>query len=131
MKRVARRFLHDERSGSIRRNVHALWFAARHPEVPFLAKVVIGLVVAYALSPIDLVPDFIPVLGWLDDLVLVPLGLWLAIRLIPVDIWRECQARAHAERRQIGKSAKAAIVIVLLWVCLAGVVGWWLVGGNK
>ncbi|HEX7045959.1 MAG TPA: YkvA family protein [Gammaproteobacteria bacterium] len=122
--KIAKRLLHDERSGSIRRNVHALWFAARHPDVPVLAKLVIGVVVAYALSPIDLVPDFIPVLGWLDDLVLVPFGLWLAIRLIPVDIWRECQARAQEGRRHLWKSMAAAAVILLIWIGIAILVAW-------
>lgn len=113
-----------ERSGAIRRNVHALYFAVRHPDVPFIAKAVIGLVVAYALSPIDLIPDFIPVLGWLDDLVLVPLGLWLAIRLVPVDVWHECQARASAERRGLHRSLLAAGVIVLIWIGTALLVAW-------
>lgn len=111
-------------AGSLRRNVHALFLAARHPDVSWRAKAVIGLVVAYALSPIDLIPDFIPVLGWLDDLVIVPLGLWLAIRLIPVDIWQECQARASVQRRDLGKSVTAAVVIVLIWVALAVGVAW-------
>lgn len=111
-------------SGSLRRNVHALFIAARHPDVSWRAKAVIGLVVAYALSPIDFIPDFIPVLGWLDDLVIVPFGLWLAIRLIPVDIWRECQARASVQRRHLGKSIAAAIVIVLIWIALAAGVAW-------
>lgn len=114
------------RTASIWRNVYALYFAARHPEVPWVAKLVIGLVVAYALSPIDLVPDFIPVLGWLDDLVLIPFGLWLAIRLIPPDIWRACQARARTARGALGRSLAAALVIVLIWIGLAGLVIWWL-----
>ncbi len=125
--KLAKRRLKGRRSGSIRRNLHALWFAARHPGVPILAKLVIGLVVAYALSPIDLVPDFIPVLGWLDDLVLVPLGLWLAIRLIPAGIWRECQARAHPQRHP-GKSIAAAAVIVLIWIGVAALAAWWILG---
>lgn len=118
-----------DRVGSIRRNVHALYLAARHPEVPWLAKVVIGLVVAYALSPIDLVPDFIPVLGWLDDLVLVPLGLWLAIRMIPVDIWRQCQAQAAMERHSLRKSLVAAGVIVLVWIAVGALVLWLIFAG--
>lgn len=116
------------RAASIRRNVHALYIAARHPDVPLPAKIVIGLVVAYALSPIDLIPDFIPVLGWLDDLLLIPLGLWVAIRLIPVDIWRECQARAQLERRSLRKSLAAATVIVLIWIALAVLVLWLVFG---
>jgi len=113
---------HD--AASLRRNLHALFLAARHPDVSWHAKAVIGFVVAYALSPIDLIPDFIPVLGWLDDLVIVSFGLWLAIRLIPVDIWRECQAQASVQRRNLGKSVAAAVVIVLIWIALAAGAAW-------
>lgn len=112
---------------SLRQNVHALFLAARHPDVSWHAKAVIGLVVAYALSPIDFIPDFIPVLGWLDDLVLVPLGIWLAIRLIPPDVWRECQATARVQRRDLGKSFLAAAVIVILWIAITALVAWWVV----
>lgn len=107
------------RTRSIRRNVHALYLAVRRPDVPVIAKVVIGLVIAYALSPIDLVPDFIPVLGWLDDVVLVPLGLWLAIRLIPGDIWQACQAQAHT-----GSRRTAVLVIVSVWAIVVALVLW-------
>lgn len=120
--------LFGDRAASVRRNVHALYIAARHPDVPLPAKVVIGLVVAYALSPIDLIPDFIPVLGWLDDLLLIPLGLWVAIRLIPIDIWRECQARALSERRSLRKSLVAAAAIVLIWIALAALILWLVFG---
>ena len=115
-------------SSSLRKNVHALFIAAKHRDVSWRAKAVIGLVVAYALSPIDLIPDFIPVLGWLDDLVIVPFGIWLAIRLIPIDIWRECQAQASVQRGNLGKSIAAAVVIVLIWIGLAALVGWLLFG---
>lgn len=124
MKRIVGKRSRMLKSGSLRRNVHALFLAARHPHVSWRAKAVIGLVVAYALSPIDLIPDFIPVLGWLDDLVIVPFGLWLAIRLIPTDIWRECQAQATVQRRNLGKSVAAAVVIVLIWIALAAGAGW-------
>lgn len=117
-----------DRTGTIRRNVHALYLAVRHPDVPWLAKLVVGLVVAYALSPIDLIPDFIPILGWLDDLLLIPLGLWLAIRLIPPDIWRACQAQAGQDRRDLRKSIAAAVVIVILWLCLLVLLVWLAVG---
>lgn len=122
--KLAKRLLHYARARSIRRDIHALWFAVRHPGVPAIAKVVIGLVVAYALSPIDLIPDFIPVLGWLDDLVLLPLGLWLAIRLIPAATWRECQAQAARASRGPGRSVIAGVVILLIWVGLAVFVAW-------
>ena len=76
---------------SLKKNTYALYLASKDPRVPTLAKIVIGVVVAYALSPIDLIPDFIPVIGYLDDLLLLPLGIWLAIRLMPQIVWKECQ----------------------------------------
>ena len=78
----------------LRGNIKALSLARKDPRVPWVAKAVLVLVVAYALSPIDLIPDFIPVLGLLDDLILLPLGIALAIRLMPKDVWAECQLRA-------------------------------------
>ena len=83
------------RARGLETEVRALWLASRDPRVPWLAKAVAGLTVAYALSPIDLIPDFIPVLGHLDDLVLVPLGLALAIRLVPPEILAEHRARVR------------------------------------
>jgi uncharacterized membrane protein YkvA (DUF1232 family) len=83
---------------SLKSNTHALYLAGRDPRVPLVAKVIIGLVVAYALSPIDIIPDFIPVIGYLDDLLLVPLGVLLAVRMIPKSVWNECQARAAKEK---------------------------------
>ena len=75
----------------------ALSFAARDPRVPWYAKLLAAAVVAYALSPIDLIPDFIPILGYLDDVVIVPLGIALTLRLVPPDVLEECRARARAE----------------------------------
>ena len=74
---------------ALKRDVIALWLAARDPRVPLAAKLVAGAVAAYALSPIDLIPDFIPVLGYLDDLLIVPAGIWLALRLIPAELMAE------------------------------------------
>ncbi len=97
----------------------ALYFAARHPETPWYAKVFAAGVVAYALSPIDLIPDFVPVLGYLDDLVLVPLGITLAIKMIPARVMAECRERAQATLA-IGRTAGriATAVIVLMWIVL-------------
>jgi len=95
-----------------------LWFCRRHPETPWTAKALAIVVVAYAFSPIDLIPDFIPVLGYLDDLILVPLGIYVALRLIPphVVVWgREQALRAPARP----KSYWAAAAIVLIWLALA------------
>ena len=87
---------------AITRDVKALVMAARDPRVPWYAKAMAGLVAAYALSPIDLIPDFIPVLGYLDDVVLVPAGILLAVRMIPPDVMREL--RTEAEKRSIRNS---------------------------
>lgn len=97
-----------------------MYFAARDPRVPWYAKAVAGIVVGYALSPIDLIPDFIPLLGYLDDLLLLPLGLILAIWLIPDAVWADCLERARSASARPGKSGWiAAIVIVLVWVLSA------------
>ena len=97
------------------RDVHALWLAARDPRTPWYAKAVALLVAGYALSPIDLIPDFIPVLGYLDDVVLVPLGVMLAIRMIPPDLMREYRAAAVAAGQR-PSSRVAAAVIIVLWI---------------
>ena len=115
------------RARLIKGDVIALSLAVRHPRVPWYAKVVAACVVAYALSPIDLIPDFIPVLGYLDDLVLVPLGVALVIRLIPADVLAECRARAHRVSRR-ARSWVAAVVIVGIWLLLAGLLLRWTLG---
>ena len=103
----------------------ALWLAARDPRTPWAAKLVIAIVVAYALSPIDLIPDFIPVLGYLDDLVLLPLGIFLALKLIPATVLTEARQAAHQADVNFAKSRTAAIVIALLWTIGALVIGVW------
>ena len=104
----------------------ALYLAARHPETPWYAKLFVGGVVAYAFSPIDLIPDFVPVLGYLDDLVLIPLGIALAIRMIPPNVLAECRARAQASMVS-GKpvSRIAAAVIIGIWLLLAALCTVW------
>lgn len=106
-------------SHQLKRDSFALYLAYRHPETPWTAKLFAGLVAAYAFSPIDLIPDFIPVLGYLDDLVLVPAGIAMAVRMIPSGVMRECRNTAE---RQTEKpvSFGAGLVIVLVWVGLAG-----------
>jgi uncharacterized membrane protein YkvA (DUF1232 family) len=107
--------------------IHALYFASKHPHTPRRAKVVIALVVGYALSPIDLIPDFIPVLGYLDDLILLPLGVALAIKMIPHDVIAECRLRALA-LPATPANRTAAITIVLIWLGLAALFGYWVWG---
>jgi uncharacterized membrane protein YkvA (DUF1232 family) len=103
----------------------ALWIAARDPRTPALAKVIAGMVAAYALSPLDLIPDFIPVLGYLDDLVIVPLGIVLAIRLIPPSLLSEFRYDA-ASLAARPTSKWAALMIVLLWLVVVTMFGVWL-----
>jgi uncharacterized membrane protein YkvA (DUF1232 family) len=104
----------------------ALYLAARHPETPWYAKVFVAGVVAYALSPIDLIPDFVPVLGYLDDLILIPLGIAVAIKMIPPRVLAECRVRAQ-ESMAGGKPASriAAMVIVGIWLLLAALFVLW------
>ena len=107
----------------LRAEALALWFAARHARTPWAARVLAAAVAAYAFSPIDLIPDVIPVLGLLDDLILVPLGIWLVGRLIPDDVWAECRERAtEASERPVSRWAAAAVVAVWL-AAAAGVTG--------
>ncbi len=106
-----------------RRDLHALYLAARDPRVPWYAKAVAIFVTGYAFSPIDLIPDFVPVLGYLDDLVIVPLGILLAVRLIPPEIMME--HRAAAELAAKGPVSKVgAAVIIAIWLLLAVGAGW-------
>src|SRR2546423_5143788 len=107
---------------TIKRDGHALYLAARDPRVPWYAKGLALAVAAYAFSPIDLIPDFIPVIGYLDDLILVPLGIYLTLRLIPPHVLADARIKADAwlaERRTKPKNYWMAAIIVAVWV-LAG-----------
>lgn len=99
---------------ALKREVMALWLAARDPRVPMLAKLLAGLVAAYALSPIDLIPDFIPVLGYLDDVLILPAGIWLAVRMIPDELLIELRARAVDEARPVSRLGLALVMTVWL-----------------
>jgi uncharacterized membrane protein YkvA (DUF1232 family) len=111
------------RAHQLQAEVYALYLAYRDPRVPWYAKVVAVCVVGYAFSPIDLIPDFIPVLGYLDDLVLIPLGIALTLRLIPPAVMVECREKARLEL-VVGKPLirAAAAVIVAIWVGLSALV---------
>ncbi|WP_213980539.1 YkvA family protein [Sphingomonas sp. dw_22] len=98
----------------IRTEAHAVWLAARDPRTPLAAKLVGLLVAAYALSPIDLIPDFIPVLGLVDDAILIPLGVWLFERLIPADQFAEHRARAAEETRR-PVSWGGVLIVLSVW----------------
>jgi uncharacterized membrane protein YkvA (DUF1232 family) len=103
------------RARALKKEVLAVYLAARDPRTPWYAKGLVLLVVAYSLSPIDLIPDFIPILGYLDDLIIVPGGIWLAIRLIPPDVLSEARdAAAAGSAERIGRIG--ALIIVFLWI---------------
>ncbi|MBN2048659.1 MAG: DUF1232 domain-containing protein [Anaerolineaceae bacterium] len=110
-----------ERVRQLKMDTYALYLAYRDPRVPWYAKVFSSAVVAYAFSPIDLVPDFIPVLGYLDDLILVPLGLIIAFKMIPAPVMVECRVKAK-EQLESGKPVNwwAAAVIILIWLIMLG-----------
>ncbi len=110
---------------ALKRDLVAVFRAARDPRTPWIARLVAGVVVAYALSPIDLIPDIIPVLGLLDDLLLVPLGLWLAVRLIPAPILAEHRQAANRDDR-LPRSVAAGIVVAALWLGTGALLAAWL-----
>jgi uncharacterized membrane protein YkvA (DUF1232 family) len=106
---------------ALKRDVLALWFCYRNPRVPLVAKILAVIIVAYALSPIDLIPDFIPVLGYLDELILLPAGIYVVLRLIPSTVLQDSRERAAewlAARNTRPVSYTAAVVIVLIWLVL-------------
>ncbi|MFA7440249.1 MAG: DUF1232 domain-containing protein [Sphingomonadaceae bacterium] len=100
-----------------RRDAHVLWIAARDPRTPLLAKLIGAFVAVYVLSPIDLIPDFVPIIGLLDELILVPIGMWMAWRLVPKPLMAQFVATADASvERPV--SRVGAVIIVLLWVLI-------------
>lgn len=106
------------------RYLTALWLLLKDPRTPRVAKVVAGLVVAYALSPIDLIPDFIPVLGQLDDIILIPLGVALAVKLVPPALWQEMLQRAAKRQGQLPPMVWGLVLIGLVWLVLLGLCIW-------
>lgn len=110
-------------SHALRRQALTVWFAARDPRTPRRCRWLALGVAAYAFSPIDLIPDFIPVLGLLDDLLLVPLGVWLVLRCLPAPVLEAARERAHAaSERPVGRGA--AVAIVTSWLALAALASW-------
>ena len=111
----------------IKRDGVTLWFAGKHPDTPWYAKALGLIVVAYALSPIDLVPDFIPVLGFVDDILLLPALIWLAVRLLPPAVLAACRAQADAWMAARGakpRSTAGAVMVVVVWIAV-GVAAWY------
>jgi uncharacterized membrane protein YkvA (DUF1232 family) len=115
-----------QRARRLRAETFALYLAARHPGTPWYAKLFVAGIVAYAFSPIDLIPDFVPVLGYLDDLTLIPIGIALTIRMVPSSVLAECRARAQEVMSQ-GKPANriAGAVIVVIWIALTALFAVW------
>lgn len=106
----------------IKSDIIVLWFARKHPDTPFMAKAVCVVAVVYALSPIDLIPDFIPVLGYLDDVLLVPALIWLAIRLLPARVLLDSREQTEAWITKYGRKPKSyigGVLVVLIWIVLA------------
>ncbi len=118
-----------QKSRILKRDVMALWIAYRDPRTPWYAKVFSAVVVAYALSPIDLIPDFVPVLGYLDDLILIPAGIALSLKMIPAEVMAESRVKAK-EQFASGKPTNwvAAAIIVLILLIVIFIVGRWMIG---
>jgi uncharacterized membrane protein YkvA (DUF1232 family) len=108
----------------------ALWKLIRHPATPWLPKAVALLVLAYAVSPIDLIPDFIPVLGLLDDIVLLPLGIALVVWLTPRALWSARLAEAQASAEKLPRLWWGVLLVLAFWLALFGLVVWWFYGGT-
>lgn len=104
---------------NLKRNIYILYLAYRHPETPWYAKAFSLFIVAYALSPIDFIPDVIPVLGYLDEVILLPLGILGAFTLIPNHVLQECRVTASQTPKRLRKNWAAAIIILLVWLSLA------------
>lgn len=112
----------------IKRDGVTLWFAGKHPRTPWYAKALGLFVVAYALSPIDLIPDFIPVLGYVDDMILLPVLIWLTVKLLPVEVLAECRVQADAWMETEGRkpsSRMGAVLIVAVWLAVGAALWFW------
>jgi uncharacterized membrane protein YkvA (DUF1232 family) len=115
-----------QRTRQLKSELFALYLAYKDPRTPWFARLCAALVVGYAFSPIDLIPDFIPIVGYLDDLILIPVGIWLALRMIPADVMVESRARAKqdsATGRPVNRAV--AVVIVIIWLVLASLLIIW------
>ena len=110
-----------DRVRQLKTETYAIYLASKDPRVPWVAKVLIGLVVAHTFSPIDLIPDFIPVLGYLDDLIITPLGIYLALKMIPAEVMSECRLEAQSRIDQEGPNRWVAVAVtVSIWLFLGG-----------
>jgi uncharacterized membrane protein YkvA (DUF1232 family) len=114
-----------QRARRLKTETFALYLVARHPGTPWYAKLFVAGIVAYAFSPIDLIPDFVPVLGYLDDFILIPVGVALAIKMVPPSVLAECRARAHEVMSQGPVNRIAGAVIVVIWIALSALFTVW------
>jgi uncharacterized membrane protein YkvA (DUF1232 family) len=108
-----------EKAKAFKKDIQALFYAFRKKNLGVLPSIFIALTLGYALSPIDLIPDFIPILGYLDDLIILPLLIWLSIRFIPEYILKEARAEAERNPVQLKKNIPAAVIIILIWLAIA------------
>jgi uncharacterized membrane protein YkvA (DUF1232 family) len=125
---MLRRIAHHANKARLATRLLALWKLVRHRDTPRAPKLIALFVLAYALSPIDLIPDFIPVIGLLDDVILVPMGIALAVRLTPPHLWQARLAEAEASADKLPRLWWGLLLVVLLWLLVLGLFAWWLAG---
>ncbi len=102
----------------LKKNIYLLFLAYKHPKTPWYAKLFAMMIVSFALSPIDLIPDFIPVLGYLDDIILLPIGITIAIKLIPIEVIEECRKEQENTQNIKKKGLVAGVLIILIWTII-------------
>jgi uncharacterized membrane protein YkvA (DUF1232 family) len=125
---MLKQLAHHANKARLATRLLALWKLVRHRDTPRAPKLIALLVLAYALSPIDLIPDFIPVIGLLDDVILVPMGIALAVRLTPPHLWQARMAEAEASADKLPRLWWGVLLIVLIWLLVLGLFAWWLAG---
>lgn len=116
----------------LRKQIIMLWFASRHPQMPWLPKMIAVVAVAYAFSPIDLIPDFIPILGFVDDAIILPILIWLALRFTPEQVIFDAEQQANEwleEHEKAPRNYLVAVLIILIWITLAVMAYFYLGGG--
>ncbi|OUC57766.1 YkvA family protein [Acinetobacter seifertii] len=116
----------------LKKQIIMLWFASRHPQMPWLPKVIAVVAVAYAFSPIDLIPDFIPILGFVDDAIILPILIWLALRFTPEQVIFDAEQQANEwleEHEKAPRNYLVAVLIILIWITLAVMAYFYLGGG--
>ena len=123
---MLKKIAHHANKARLATRLLALWKLVRHSDTPRAPKLIALFVLAYALSPIDLIPDFIPVIGLLDDMILVPMGIALAVRLTPPHLWQARMAEAEASADKLPHLWWGVLLIVLVWLLVLSLFAWWL-----